>query len=277
MKALSEFAFRIQDFDGAADDDALLELFRGNTAAVHIRNALSPESSLKLVNAFLASSATTMRKDGVPGYVLGAYHYGKSFESYRDDVIRYRQAVHTALGEDDPVAAILRSIASALSREQRQLRPARWHDLSAAYARFLSWHGTSEYLLLPHDDSSQLSDPRQHNFEASRTGPCTFAINIYPQVPAGIGGHIRLWNEIPDERDRERFHVQHTGYPYPTTAVADRPFIDVKPETGSCIVMNGSLVHAVLGYPLGLAEGERRVLINLFLGHLNKRTTIHWV
>lgn len=258
---------------------AINRLLTGSIPIVLARNALDLSSCRALTEVFDRSPGRQERTDGVAGSVLGAYHYSQSFAEY---IARIRSTsshiTNLLISGGNPVGRVLDIAREALAQLHVTMRPARWLDQDAAYCRAVSWSAPGEYLLLPHDDLGQLVDPQQSDFEVQQVASNTIvAVNIYVNVPAG-GGELKLWNVIPDSDTREEFAASGTGYPYPPEALSAFTSLRVPLQSGDMVLMNGGLVHAVIGYKdrANWPDGDRLV-INFFMGYIDERTVIHWI
>ncbi len=270
--------FRIHEKAGQVSESQLLGLVDQTIPAIHLTEAITTENCSSLVKHFKESPGTHPRGDGVPGDVLGAYHYSKTYEQYMMDLDSSETYVQDfLLSGGNPVQSIINSLQSALQSREMVIRPALWGDRPAATARALSWTSHGPFLLEPHEDMAQLSDPKQDGFEAQKVfGRTVIAVNLYPNVPSG-GGKLRLWNLIPDNQMRALCGTLKTGYPYPTDALEDLASIELAPMTGSIIIMNGGLIHAVTGYEEGISPANPRLIINFFAGSIDDQTFVRWV
>jgi len=277
-RAVSSSSFIVRDAVGHPSPSQLLDVIDGRTVGIHIRDAMSPAQQRALVSHFQNSPGTRPRSDGVPGRVLGAYHYGKTYGEYIRQVDASKEFVDRfLLAGGDPVAEVLYSVQEAVRVRNMHVRPAMWRNHRAGRARALSWSGEGEFLLDPHEDISQLTEPIQEGFEVQQSfGRRVIAVNIYPNVPRG-GGTLRIWNIIPNHDTRVRFGVQHTGYPYPTESLTDIESLEFAPASGSIVLMDGALIHAVTGYGEGTSSREPRLLVNFFMGEIDRQTMVHWV
>ena len=270
--------FRVSVTKGHFDASDLLAALEGRLAAAMAKDAMSEELCRRLVDRFWSSPGRLPRPDGVSGHYLGAYHYGKSFNEYIADIGTSEPYIQALLEGDSPIDSVLAQIRSAVTSQNLALRRAIWRGRLAAPARALTWTTGDKYLLSPHDDVGQLCHPDQRDFEIQQVADHTvLAVNIYPRV-SRLGGAVRVWNCLPDQICRERFGVPHTGYPYPESALRDVPYFDLEVETGSVAIVNGGLVHAVLGYGVHGEQPERdRLLINMSVGRIDSKTVVHWV
>jgi hypothetical protein len=270
--------FKVREVVGSASESQLLGLIGSTIPVVHMRNAITNRNCAHLIKHFKESKGTHPRSDGVSGDVLGAYHYGKTYDQYTKEIDASENYVREfLLSGENPVATVISMLRNALRSRGIVIRPAMWHNHTAAVARAVSWTARGHFLLEPHEDMGQLSDPRQYGFEAQKAfGRTVIAVNLYPNVPAG-GGLLRIWNLVPNDEMRTKFGTRHTGFPYPIEAVSGVQSIELSPSTGSVVLMNGGLMHAVTGYKEMLTQDNPRLIINFFVGSIDPGTTVYWV
>jgi hypothetical protein len=273
---MEDAAFRIERSDREFPIESIRRVLDGELAGVYVADALSAETRAALLDRFRSSRSLIPRTDGVTGHYLGAYHYGQTFDHYMEAVERTQGDVVAFLGdEDNPVARVIGAVRAGLEPSVA-VRAARWNDRKGGIARALSWSSSGTYLLAPHDDVGQLTDPRQVGFEAQAAAAGeVIAVNIYPKVPKP-GGDLRIWNLKPSADSRARLGIDHTGYPYPEAELEGLPFLDVAVESGGVLISNGGLVHGVTGYATP-DIGMDRLLINFFVARTNQHTVLHWV
>ncbi|GAA1642460.1 hypothetical protein [Nocardia ninae] len=266
--------FRLHRTDGDLDIACVLDVLHGKLAAYQVSGFLAESDCRTVTDNFWASMARTPRygagADGVEAYIVGASHIDKTTAHYLDDVERTEAAVRGLYkNADDPVARLRTLLADAGAVPGA--RPAAHGGRVAGSSKAVCWNNIDEYLLLPHDDLAQLSDPLQAGFEIQRIRR-VMAVNVYPHVP-GHGGAVKIWNVIPDAETRARLEVTHSGYPYPPHLLADHASIEIRVAAGDLCVINGNLVHGVLG---GDDTDRGRLLITCFTGLAETGELLFW-
>lgn len=273
-RALPARQFRVHGVSHQLDVAAVLSLLHGELAACHVRDFLPEPDCRQIAANFWASGKRTPRygegDDGVEGYLVGASHIEKTTARYLSEAADLADAVRLLYARaTDPMAAFRDAIAGRDGI--RRQRPARHGGRPAGDAKAVCWNSTGDYLLLPHDDVAQLSDPLQAGFEIQRVRH-VMAVNIYPENPAG-SGQIKLWNVEPDERSRIELGLRYSGFPYPPELLAAYPSVSIPVRTGDLCLINGNLVHAVLR---GAPGTPRRLLLTSFMGLTDEGELIWW-
>lgn len=272
-RSLPPEGFRLHETDGVVDVDAVLRVLRGDLAAYRITNFISAEDCHRITENFWNSSRRTPRygdgEDGVEGYILGASHIEKSTQDYLDEVEKSADAVRELYdGTINPLADFRRRLAG--SADLTGVRSAVHDGRPAGDSKAVCWNKSGEYLLMPHDDLAQLSDPMQAGFEVQQVNR-VMAVNAYPSVPTDTG-QIKLWNVEPDDESRQRLGLTYSGFPYPPECLAGHESVVVGVRTGDLCVIDGNLAHAVLGgVPTGPDAGlgpARRLLLTCFTGRI---------
>ena len=132
----------ITEVNEVASSYHVQQLLASQIPCIHITNAVSRENCSKLVAGFLASPGRRPRSDGVPGDVLGFYHYGKTYSQYQAEARINNQYVEHFLQQGgDPVEQIIDLFRESISEKDPDatIRPASWNNQQSAKARALSW------------------------------------------------------------------------------------------------------------------------------------------
>ncbi|MFD7646085.1 hypothetical protein ACFV5M_00260 [Streptomyces albidoflavus] len=263
-KVLPADRFQLYESEGTLDVERVLDVLDGRLAAYRVRDYVPADQCAALTRNFWDSTHRTPRHgegaEGVEAHILGASHIDLSTEDYLDAAGAGRDAVAALYtGAFDPIDRMRRALAERVG----SVRAAAHEGREAGSSKAVCWNNDSrEFLLLPHDDLAQLSDPLQAGFEIQDVRR-VMAVNVYPHVPGGHG-QLRLWNIAPDDRTRARLGLSHSGYPYPHEALTGHASLTVPVVTGDLCVINGNLVHAVLGR--GSAAERGRLLLTCFTG-----------
>ncbi|MEQ1963601.1 hypothetical protein ABLB69_10575 [Xenorhabdus khoisanae] len=274
---LAESEFVIHETEGCIEKSAVDALLDGHLAACRIRHFLSEEQRKKIINNFWLSPARKPRYgdgiDGVEGYFLGASHIEKTTFEYFEEAEYFRLAVDQLFQDTiNPQIHFINQLTNSQSEHLLQVRPAMHQGRFAGNVKAVYWNNSGEFLLLPHDDLAQLSDPRQNDFEIQSVKR-VMAVNFYAEVPQD-GGQLKVWNIDPDVESRSALGLTHSGFPYPTDSLEEHENMVIEIAPGDLILLNGNLIHAVLTGNANQLQ-EKRLLITCFMG-VNKDGELIW-
>lgn len=269
--------FRVHETSESVDRGAVLSVLHGDLAAHRVRGYLSAQDSQRVQDNFTASQQVRPRygqgEDGVEAFILGASHIDKTTDDYLSDAAGAADSVADLYrGTVDPFAR-LRTVVTGLAGIHT-VRAAEHSGRRAGTSKAVKWNNTGEYLLLPHEDLAQLSDPLQKGFEIQGIKR-VMAVNVYPAVPPGTG-QLRVWNVEPDRTSRHRLGLSHSGYPYPLPALHGHESLTVPVESGDLLLLNGNLVHAVLGGVPRTEKRQHRLLLTCFTGLSDDGEFLWW-
>lgn len=235
-----------------------------------IKQVMSTTDCALIESHFFNSSDRLRRPDSVPGYILGATHYGKSPDDYFNECARLKPVLEQFFQHaPDP----MRMVHDAIAHSTRQpVRPSRFGDQLALHARMVEWlpkpSMENDFLLLPHEDYSQVNCDRNENWELRHARNIT-AVNFYASALAG-SGCLRIYDYIPDIATRDKLNLQGSGYPYPLDLLDGKSYVELAVETGDMAVINGRYMHAVTPSP------ARRVVVNCFLTLTPESEYVYW-
>lgn len=263
------FEFREVSSFNAAD---VVRVLRGELAGCIFRHAIAPDTCRQIADNFRHHPRLRRRGDGVPAYVLGAFHYRKPLAEYLDEAETFRETIHDVFeGGVNLFEEIFGAVKAALAAEQTQLRVAEYKGRQASEFVMRSWSGAGQFSLEPHEDGSQLTDRLQRGFEIQRiTGPAT-AFNICLENPGA--GELHYWDLIPDDAMRVRLGLEETGYPYPLDVVDGVPKVVVPVRAGDIYFFNGKRIHAVAAQD---GVTGYRLTISGLMGFVGPSTVVYW-
>lgn len=235
-----------------------------------IKKIMPAEACGRIETAFFNSSDRQRRPDTVPGYILGATHYGKAPDEYFRQCDSSRAAVRRFFDEvPDPMGMVHAAIGQSA---RRPVRPSHFDDKEALHARIVEWlpktSAPGDFLLLPHEDFSQVNCDRNEQWEM-RHARSIMAINFYASSSAG-SGCLRVYDYIPDTTVRDELKLQGSGYPYPLELLQDKSYVELAVETGDLAVINGKYIHAVT------PSHSRRVVVNCFMSLTPEAEYVYW-
>jgi hypothetical protein len=272
---LSPQQFCVYETSRSVDMTKVFEVLSGELAGYRVRGFISEKNCRQIVRNFWASGNRIPRRgegeDGIEGYFVGASHIEKTTEEYLHQAGEFANAVRDLYkGTVNPVAAFRTQLVG--QGGATRVRAAIQDGHVAGDFKAVCWNNTDTFLLLPHDDLAQLSDPRQAGFEIQRSHR-VMAVNIYAEAVERTG-QIQLWNIEPDDRSRAELGLSYSGFPYPPELLEEYSSVVIPVQTGDLCVINGNLVHAVLSH--GAASRHKRLLLTCFMALTEERELIWW-
>lgn len=267
------FLFTITESYKTIPNDALVRLLHGEALAHIVRGYTSPAEAEALARAFEAINAGRLRIDGVAGLSVGSSHFKQSIDGYLNqahlgiaDMLRLYNLAGINLEEKTD-----ESILAALPGEYT-FRAAEHSGRKAPKSRAVAWADSGGFSLKAHDDLEQTKTPEQDGFEVQRV-LSPVAGNFYARMP-DKGGQLRMYNVLPSQKCKALKGIQYTGYPYDEAELAEFDFVDIVPNPGDLVFINGAFPHAVVSWD---GEPTRRIVFNWFAGLLQfSNTVIRW-
>jgi hypothetical protein len=262
---------KFKKYEGAQHiGEAIAMIAHDDLDVALIKQVMSAENCALIENNFFNSEDRQRRPDTVPGYILGATHYGKYPDEYFQQCASSQEALNRFFEDaPDPIRMVHEAIAQSV---KRPVRPSRFGDQQALHARIVEWLPKTsvqdDFLLLPHEDFSQVNCDRNEKWEL-RHARKIMAINFYASSLGGAGC-LRIYDYIPDIATRDELNLQGSGYPYPVDLLQGRSYVELAVETGDLAVINGKHIHAVTSCP------SRRVVVNSFLTLTPENEYVYW-
>ncbi|MEK9495227.1 hypothetical protein V2H77_01890 [Photorhabdus sp. P32] len=275
---LAESEFIVYETSNDISMDAVYDLLDGHLAACRVRDFLPPEQRKRIIENFWRSPARIPRYgggiNGVEGYFIGASHIEKDTRQYIEEAENFRSAIDEVFQDTiNPMDHFIKQITHFSGNNSQVIRPAMYHGVAAGNAKILYWNNFGEFLLLPHDDLAQLSDPRQSDFEIQQINR-VMAVNFYADVPQN-GGQLKVWNIQPDDQSRSALGLAYSGFPYQSELLEDHTSMVINIDAGDLVLLNGNLIHAVLNGNT-IFSPERRLLVSCFIGLQQNGDLIWW-
>ncbi|WP_434526606.1 2OG-Fe(II)-dependent halogenase WelO5 family protein [Photorhabdus asymbiotica] len=275
---LAKSEFIVYETSNNISMNAVSDLLDGHLAVCRINHFLLPEQRKKIIENFWRSSALTPRYgdgiDGVEGYFIGASHIEKNTRQYIEEVENFRPAISEIFQDTiNPIDRFIERITHFSGDNLQVTRPAMYHGVAAGNVKIVYWNNFGEFLLLPHDDLAQLSDPRQSDFEVQQINR-VMAVNFYADVPEN-GGQLKVWNIQPDNQSRSALGLTYSNFPYPVELLENHASMVINIEAGDLVLLNGNLVHAVLNGN-AISAPERRLLVTCFMGVQQNGDLVWW-
>lgn len=247
---------------------AALDVLDGHADLVWVHGFADVNNCTEIANNFYRSQDALPRLDNVPGVMIGESHYFKDPKSYYQICKKSSDAVKSMFSNSlDPVARFY-SIVSTSSGGV--LRPARYRTEDALHTRAIEWQerASSNYLLQPHEDVSQVFCARNTGWEISAIHTL-MAVNFYARCQVGEG-MLRVFDLKHSPGLAARVNVEGVGYPYPEALLADTKYVDLAVQTGDVVLLNGAFIHAVT------RSRSERIVLNSFVGNLGNQELIYW-
>ncbi|TDC86434.1 hypothetical protein [Actinomadura sp. 7K507] len=260
------FDFRESD---APDMSLVDDVLAGRRVGCVLRGYADAESTSSILKEFKSSPALTHRDDVAESEYVGAYHYLKEPDRYLGECEAVDEAVKRVIDRPgSPWRKFHRDLAAVLAERRMELRPAMHGDRRSCAGIVRSWSGQGAYSLVPHEDSSQCTEPRQEGFEISAVGDRICAANLC--LANGEDGRLGIWNVIPDMASRIRMGTRESGGPYSDSSLEGFEFRWISVRPGDLYVLHSAHIHAVE------ANSSYRATVAALFGPIDERTTVFW-
>lgn len=276
-RILDQKQFVIREGTKRIDYQLVEDVMRGDLCCYIIHDFVSNADCDKIVDAFWDSEAKIPRygegEGGVEAYLLGASHIEKTTMEYLIEAKKNRQAVADMYSQaESPLQRFKQGLVKN-SKNFVEGRAAEYQGQKSLDSKAIYWNNGGEFLLLPHDDLAQLSDPSQAGFEIQEFTR-VMAANCYPAVPPD-GGQLKVWNIEPNVKSRKKLGLEHSGFPYPADLLDEFENLTISVKKGDLCLLNGNLIHAVMSGTMQTPNKDR-LLLTCFMSFNNKNEVIWW-
>jgi hypothetical protein len=255
--------------------DPVVDVLHGRRLGVIFRGVIDPAVSAELERRFWHSPARKRRSGEVcesQGCYIGAFHYHKLTKTYLEESAEIADDLDDLLDiPGEPSRWFRERLNERLATEGARLRLCAKDGKPGCSVLIRHWDATGDFALQPHEDFSQLSEPRQADFEIQRT-PDHIVTAVNMCLQNGDGGRLVIWNVIPDLASRQRLGLHFSGSPYPSEVVEDHESIWLEIHPGDIYVFNGGHVHAVEAS----APGAKRTTMAWNMGFCDDSTVVSW-
>ncbi len=254
---------RYQKFQGAENIGEAVGMISRDRLDVALVKAILPAHDCAVITKnFQRLDLRRRRGDNVPGFIIGATHYGRTPQQYFDECSADASGIERVFeGTVDPMRFAHRKVEE---HTQCKVRASNFRGKKAIHARAVEWLPDTamknEFLLQPHEDISQVDCDRNAGWEI-RNIRTVVALNFYASVKTGEG-RLRVYDYVPDRDVSEALGLVGTGYPYPLELLWDKSYVELVVEAGDLAVIRGNNVHAVTSTSMS------RIVINGFLTKL---------
>jgi hypothetical protein len=273
--------FQVIEHHQRLDPSLTLELLRAESespcVAYVIRNAVERE----FCNRFAHNFWSTIQRRGScrqgDGFVevdqVGASQHNSSADQYLKNISRFRaeiEGLFDGLG-DTGREQILRErfFSEVLSPEGIAFRPAAHQGVAVAACSARSWKNPGTYCLEPHEDRAQLRLAQRDAFEIGEaSGPLTAVVTVTDHYR---GGELVVWDWAPDDEARASLGVMTDGYPYPSTAMAHVPSLEIATRAGDLVLLRSDYVHAIKA-----TSQPGRLTVSRFIGRVGRQQVVYW-
>jgi hypothetical protein len=266
--------FRFDEYD-RFDPDPVLDVLRGQVFGVIFRGVIDPAAAGELVRRFWDSPARKRRGGEVCeslGYYVGAYHYHKLTSTYLQESVEVAEPIRHVLDvPGEPSGWFRQRLQERLAADGVAFRPAEKDGRRACPVLIRHWNASGNYALQPHEDCSQLREPRQADFEIQRALDYRVcAVNMC--LENGEKGRLVCWNVVPDDESKSRLGLYYSGSPYPVDVLDGIDSIPLDIRGGDIYVFNGAHVHGVEAN----ADGSKRTTMAWNMGRCDDHTVVTW-